>query len=118
MFRGVEFSIRFSAEQKNKLFSPCTTFFEVQQNWHKTQFSQFSIASIELGVGWFFVSAIIRSGWHVKSQIRISSLVHVFWLEIGVSWVLHIYCPVFSIVSCLSRMGVCQFVSYFVYDST
>jgi len=54
MFRGVEFSIRFSAEQKNKLFSPCTTFFEVQQNWHKTQFSQFSIASIELGVGWFF----------------------------------------------------------------
>ena len=51
---------------------------------------------------WFF-SAIIISGWHVKSQIRRSLLVSkyiVFWLKKRV-WCLgsflHIYCPLFSI---------------------
>jgi len=75
-------SIRFSVEQKkqNKLFSLFTTFFELLQNWHKTQLSLFSIASkLNWALVCFFVSAIIRSGGHVKSQIRISSLFHKFF---------------------------------------
>jgi len=52
-----------------------------------------------------FFLAIIRSGWHVKSQIRISSLsscILYFGLKIGCGFLvmglffLHIYCPFFS----------------------
>jgi len=125
MLRGGS-SIRFSAEQKNKTsFSLLVQFFsEFSQIGQKIEFNQFSITSIKLGVGWFFVSAIIRSGWHVKSQIRVSSLVvRVYCISVwkkGVSWVLRIYRLLFSICSNVSEPngGFVNFVSYFLYDST
>lgn len=76
-------------------------FFLSQPKWPKLQFSAYLVICIMGWVGFF--SAIIKSGWHIKSQIRRSSLVSkyiVFWLKKRV-WCLgsflHIYCPLFSI---------------------
>lgn len=83
---------KFSLEQK-KLFSPSATFFYLSQpKWPKLQFSAYLVISIRGWVGFF--SAIIKSGWHVKSQIRRSSLVSkyiVFWLKKGCG-VLGLFC--------------------------
>jgi len=120
-----ESSIRFSAEQKNKTscFSLLVQFL--------SEFSQIGQKITNLALhrlNWelvgFFVSAIIRSGWHVKSQIRVSSLVvRVYCISVwkkGVSWVLRIYRLLFSICSNVSEPngGFVNFVSYFLYDST
>jgi len=70
---------------------------------------------------WFFFSAIIRSGWHVKSQIRISSLsscILYFGLKIGCGFLvmglffLHIYCPFFSKCSIKSEPNKVFFVNF------
>jgi len=92
---------KFSLEYK-KLFSRSATFFILSQpKWPKLQFSAYLVICIMGWVGFFL--AIIKSGWHIKSQIRRSSLVSkyiVFWLKKRV-WCLgsflHIYCPLFSI---------------------
>merc|ERR1711944_224844 len=67
-------------------------FFLSQPKWPKLQFSAYLVICIMGWVGFF--SAIIKSGWHVKSQIRRSSLVSkyiVFWLKKGCG-VLGLFC--------------------------
>jgi len=105
MLRG-ESSARFSAEQKNKTsFSLLLQFFSEFSQIGQKNYSLANLALHQLNcelVGVFFVSAIIRLGRHVKSQIRKSSLVRVYCISVGkkgVSWVLYIYSQIFSICS-------------------